>query len=234
MAEKMGKKRVEAARERELKVPLPVRPARKKDTMYFFWRRIGVIAFVLILAAVISGIAFVEVGKIREKRGIERRSFEYDKAINGTQIQAIRDTVEQMVALGEKPVPKDEVLSSSSNDYICTITTHRGIIALKKRGDLMREEVTRGGYNLSVIFLEDKMYMYHPQYNVWAMFPYDENMAISDDLYMNSAFSMSDLRLINESQALCVDAELPDDEFTLGDTNVVDAVQFLNSIKFLR
>lgn len=233
MAEKSGKKGPEERGERKIKAPSP-RNAPKKSPSYFFQRRLVIVAAILLAVTMISGIAFVGISEVRERKALEKKLLGYEQDINGTQIQVTRDVMRELVASGTAPERKDDVLVSKANDYVCTINTGKGIITLKKRGSLMREEVMRSGYNLSVIFIGDKFYMYHPQYNVWAMFPYDESKALSDDSKTGMAFSMSELSAINESEYLCIRAELPENEFSLGETKVIDAVKFFEGLRFIR
>lgn len=234
MAGKSGKKGPEEREEREIRAPSPG-DAPKKSPSYSSQRRTVIVAAILLAVIVISGIAFVGINGLKERNAIKKELIGYEKEINGTQIQMMRDDIQELVDSGTaKVAPKEEALLPQTKDYVCSVETDKGIIILKKRGSLMREEVMRSGHNLSVVFINDKLYMYHPQYNVWAMFPYDESKTLSDDSNTNMAFSVSELRAINESKYLCIAKEFPENEFSLGDVKVVDAVKFLEGIKFLR
>lgn len=231
---RLRKRHKERKKITEIITPSPVKLPPVKLFSFPFLRRLAVFLAVVFIAALITLLVFNKVNKINEKKELENKLLSYDKAINGTQIQITKDSIENLVASGTMPVPKEEVLSERVMDYICTLTTDKGVITLKKRGSLIREEVMREGQNLSVIFLEDKLYMYHPAYDVWAMFSYDENQPTSDHDLMKMAFSMYDLRAINESEYLCIETELPDEEFSLGDKKVIGALAFLDSIRYLR
>lgn len=230
MAEKSGKHGLEGMKE-ELRAPSPGHHAPRRGIPHFPRRNLSMIMALIVVALVVSGIAFVGISKIREKRALEKKLFEFEKSINQTDIQNTRDMIQDLIKTGVTPIAKQELLSQS-NDYICSITTDKGTITLRKRGSLMKESIMRSGYNLSVVFLDDKMYMYHPIYNVWAMFPYDSGKATSADSNTYSAFSMAEINGMNATQFTCIKTQLPKDEFELGDTKVVDALAFLKGLNF--
>lgn len=229
------KKRKRARKEiPEIKAPMPAREAPVKLIGPFFWKRMAVLLVILMVIIIISGIAFVAISSSKEKKELEKRLLGFEEKISGTQIQLTKDTIEQMIASGTMAVPKADVLSGTEKDYICTITTDQGIITLKKRGSLMREEIIRSSYNLSVLFLGDKLYFYHPVYNLWAMFPYDPEKITSYGPHTGMAFSMAELRAINESDYRCIETELPEDEFSLEEIEVADAPEFLESMRLIK
>lgn len=239
MAKKsVGKKEEQMAAEpKALKAPKPPEPSdsrlfsvpdlsMKNINLKLSLRSIMVLILIVMM---ISGIVFFTTTKLRQKEALEKKMLGFEKDANGTQIAATRQAILDMISSGERPVPKEEALSGSSDDYICTITTQKGFITLKKKGDLMREEVVREGYNLSVIFIGEKFYMYHPLYNVWAMFDYDPQERTYDNVIREMAFSMKDLKEINQTSYACIKTSLPQEEFSLGDAEIVDAVEYLET-----
>ncbi|MFC1731379.1 hypothetical protein ACFL6I_13750 [candidate division KSB1 bacterium] len=223
----MPKKRsAHKKRKRELKAPHPMK-------VPFRWKRLVFWMTLIILAIIISGIAFVSVQKMNKRKALEKKLLGYEQEINGTPIQATKEVIEEIVASGTAPVAKQKVLSGT-DDYICTVTTDKGIITLKKRGDLMKEEVIREKANTTILFIEDKMYFYHPGYKVWGMFSYDENAKISNKVMTSMAFSLGELQAINQTEYLCLETTLPEDEFSLGDIDIVDVEELNEDLRFLR
>lgn len=209
-------------------VPLPKRMP-SAGIASLLQRKLTVVMVVLVLVIIISGIMFIAASKIREKERLEKKLFGFEDDINGTQIQATRDAIKEMIENGVPVVEKEIVLSASETekDYICAVTTDKGIITLKKRGELIREEVVREGYNLSILFIDNKFYMYHPLYNIWAMFDYDPSISTSGNPIKWMSFSMADLKAINSTGYSCIETALPEKEFSLGDIGVIDADEYV-------
>jgi len=189
----------------------------------------------LAMVIVLLVILFFANEKINEKRDFERKILGMEVAVNGTPIMTTREAVKESIASGRPEITKDEVLyGKTGQDYVCTIETDKGIITLKKRGDLMREEMVREKiYNTSVIFLSDSLYIFHPQYNMWAKFDYNPGMKLSDTTYLYSAYSYSELTNINATDYHCIQMDMPANEFSLEEYPIFEAQEYLRNMSIL-
>lgn len=206
---------------------IEAQPLKREEKVLRFKVYIGVLVLLIFLFIIGSFAA----DKIKQRSDINKKILGMESAVNGTPIMATREAIKESLAAGKQEVIKDMVLYGNTGDgYVCSVETDKGIITLKKKGDLMREEMVREKvYNTSVIFLGDSLYIFHPIYNMWGRFDYNPDMRLSDSLYLYSAYSYNELTAINATSYRCIQMDLPADEFSLGDYQVFDAQGYLDN-----
>jgi len=153
-----------------------------------------------------------------------------DESIKGTSIEKVVLEIKDSVDSGRSPVTMAKVLEEKDG-YICAIKAVEGLMSLKVKDGMIREDILWGKANTTAFIIGSNVYRYSLQYRQWLKFDYSPEMEMSNRQITHGIYS--EYELINKTMpenVVCVRADVPESDFEFPIEEAVDVEEAISDL----